>query len=244
MGGQDVWIHALCLCLLVAGRLCSRPQNRVVRSMENARVGRRSLERPGESAERPSSLTRLVASKKDSMKPKPNDSNKTSQTEPAKPRSVQRVVRREDVLATQSSAILLILVNHCGQSLTPDNVDKIHAEIIKEMREGPTAWAFSPTVGISDRQNNEDSNMQTNSTATRGGGSLHPVVRRQKQWWVKERHNPQTGIYHVACGQLSKTAAKKREASSYGYNIMRPFDTEEKYNAHLDYLRETGERVQ
>lgn len=80
------------------------------------------------------------------MKPKSKDSTKTAQTEPAKPRSVQRVVRREDVMATQSSAILMILVNHCGQSLTPDNVDKIHAEIMKEMREGPTAWAFSPNV--------------------------------------------------------------------------------------------------
>lgn len=55
----------------------------------------------------------------------------------------RRRVKREDVMATQSSAILTILVNHCGSLLTPDNVDKIHTEIIEEMREGPTAWAFS-----------------------------------------------------------------------------------------------------
>lgn len=61
-------------------------------------------------------------------------------------RSQQRMVGREDVMATQSSSVLMILVNHCGQSLTPDNVEKIHAEIVKEMLEGPTAWAFSPNT--------------------------------------------------------------------------------------------------
>ena len=82
------------------------------------------------------------------------------------------------------------------------------------------------------------------STEKRTPGSLHPVVRRHRPWWVKERHNPQLGIYHVACGQMSKTAAKKHEDCKYGYNIMRPFGTEKEYTAHLEYLREKGERVQ
>jgi len=43
---------------------------------------------------------------------------------------------------------------------------------------------------------------------------------------------------------MSKTAARKAESSLYGDNIMRPFDTEKEYTAHLEYLREKGERVQ
>lgn len=81
--------------------------------------------------------------------------------------------------------------------------------------------------------------MQTNSTTTRG----RPVVRRQRQWWIKERYNPQLGVYHVACGQLSKTAAKAEERSLYGDNVMHAFDTEEAYNARLAELRKNGERV-
>ena len=66
------------------------------------------------------------------------------------------------------------------------------------------------------------------------------MVRRHRPWWVKERHNPQLGRYYVACGQMSKTAARKHENCKYGYNIMRPFDTEKEYNVYLDYLRESG----
>ena len=86
--------------------------------------------------------------------------------------------------------------------------------------------------------------MQKNSTTTRGGGSLHPVVRRQRQWWIKERDNPQLGTYWVACGQLSKTAARRMEGSLYGMNIMHGYDTEEAYNARLSELRKSRERVQ
>ena len=64
-----------------------------------------------------------------------------------------------------------------------------------------------------------------------------------KRFYIKERHNPQTGIYYVACGQLSKTAAKKLESSLYGYNIILSFDTEEEYNAKIAYLLRMGERV-
>jgi len=86
--------------------------------------------------------------------------------------------------------------------------------------------------------------MKTNSTATRGGGLPNPVVRRQRQWWIKERDNPQLGTYWVACGQLSKTEARRKEGSLYGMNIMHAFDTEEAYNARLDQLRQSGECVQ
>lgn len=63
-------------------------------------------------------------------------------------------------------------------------------------------------------------------------------------FWIKERHNPQTGIYYVACGQLSKTAAKKKESSLYGSNVMLRFETEAEYQAKLAELKKNGESVQ
>ena len=45
---------------------------------------------------------------------------------------------------TQRFTIFNVLCDHCGQVLTADNLDKIMAEIIHEMREGPCSWAFSP----------------------------------------------------------------------------------------------------
>lgn len=32
-----------------------------------------------------------------------------------------------------------------------------------------------------------------------------------KKFYIKERHNPQTGVYYVACGQMSKQQAKSYE---------------------------------
>lgn len=65
-----------------------------------------------------------------------------------------------------------------------------------------------------------------------------------KKYYIKERQNPQLGTYYVACGLLSKTAAKRKESGLYGFNIMHPFETEEAYNARLTELREAGESVQ
>jgi hypothetical protein len=64
-----------------------------------------------------------------------------------------------------------------------------------------------------------------------------------KRYYIKERQSLQTGTYYVACGQLSKTAAKKKESALYGFNIMHGFDTEAEYNAQLEKLRANGERV-
>lgn len=63
-------------------------------------------------------------------------------------------------------------------------------------------------------------------------------------YYIKERHNPQTGIYYVAYGQLSKAAAKRKESSLYGSNVMLRFDTEAEYQAKLAELKKKGERVQ
>lgn len=69
-------------------------------------------------------------------------------------------------------------------------------------------------------------------------------MKRVKPWWIKERDNPQLGTYFVACGQMSKTAAKKHETPLYGFNIMHRFDTEEAYQAELAALKKRKERVQ
>ncbi len=64
-----------------------------------------------------------------------------------------------------------------------------------------------------------------------------------KPYWIKERHNSQLRTYFVACGQLSVTAAKRKEAALYGDNYMLRFDTAKDYAAKLAELRKAGERV-
>jgi hypothetical protein len=59
----------------------------------------------------------------------------------------------------------------------------------------------------------------------------------KKKFWIKERYNPQLGVYYVPCGQLSKAAAKRKEHALYGDNIMLEFDTEDEYNAKVEELR-------
>jgi len=66
---------------------------------------------------------------------------------------------------------------------------------------------------------------------------------KRKYYWIKERDNPQTGIYYVACGNLSLIEAKRSENAIYGYNIMHRFDSEDKYDAELNRLRESGEKI-
>ena len=64
-----------------------------------------------------------------------------------------------------------------------------------------------------------------------------------KSFWIKERQNPQLGTYYTACGQMTKTVAKKCEQSIYGHNQMHRFDTEASYLTKLAELRAAGERV-
>ncbi len=63
-------------------------------------------------------------------------------------------------------------------------------------------------------------------------------------YWIKQRHNPQRGIYYVACGQLSRAEAQAKESTLYGTNVLLRYDTEEAYLAKLAKLRADGERVQ
>lgn len=64
-----------------------------------------------------------------------------------------------------------------------------------------------------------------------------------KKYYIKERHNPQTGTYYVGCGQMFKTEAKRCENPLYGSNVMHGFDTKEAYENRLDELRKQGQSV-
>ena len=44
--------------------------------------------------------------------------------------------------ATREFTIRDIMISHCGESLTPNNVDKIAAEILAAIQSGPASWAF------------------------------------------------------------------------------------------------------
>lgn len=66
----------------------------------------------------------------------------------------------------------------------------------------------------------------------------------KQAFWIKERHNPQLGVYYVACGQMSKMEAKKHETSLYGSNVMHSFATKEEYDTEILALKAAGDRVQ
>jgi hypothetical protein len=65
-----------------------------------------------------------------------------------------------------------------------------------------------------------------------------------KQYYIKERINPQLGTYYVACGQMSKAAARRSENPLYGENIMHSFETESAYLARIQELKRLGEKFQ
>jgi len=62
-----------------------------------------------------------------------------------------------------------------------------------------------------------------------------------KPWWIKQRYNPQLGMYYVPMGQMSVAAAKRQEKALYGSNVMLRFDTEDKYKQAVQkYKEEAG----
>lgn len=64
-------------------------------------------------------------------------------------------------------------------------------------------------------------------------------------WWIKQRRNPQLGVYYVGMGQMSKTAAMKWEKGIlYGSNMMLRFETETEYLKKLKELKSEGKDVQ
>jgi hypothetical protein len=68
---------------------------------------------------------------------------------------------------------------------------------------------------------------------------------KRKYWWIKERHNPQLGIYYVACEQ-DYTVAEALKAGNplYGDNVMHKFLSEKEYRNEVQRLIDKGERVQ
>lgn len=64
--------------------------------------------------------------------------------------------------------------------------------------------------------------------------------RSPKRYYIKERQNPQLGVYYIACGHLPKTEARRKEKSTYGHNVMRSFDTEQEYMSEVERLRKAG----
>ncbi len=61
------------------------------------------------------------------------------------------------------------------------------------------------------------------------------------KYWIKERHNPQYDKpYYVACGKLSEKFSKRQAKSLYGFNVMRSFDSKDKYEAEIQKLKSEG----
>lgn len=65
-----------------------------------------------------------------------------------------------------------------------------------------------------------------------------------KSYFIKERHNPQLGVYYVAEGQMTKKAAKSAEDNCvYGSVNMLEYKTETEYKDAIELLIEKGERI-
>lgn len=62
-------------------------------------------------------------------------------------------------------------------------------------------------------------------------------------YWIKERYNPQLGVYYVAYGQISVRMAKAAEKARYGVNTMHRYGTKEEYIKAINALEDKGERV-
>lgn len=61
-----------------------------------------------------------------------------------------------------------------------------------------------------------------------------------KKFYLKERHNGQTGIYFVQLGQLTKKDATKHEKSLSGFNIVHSYETKEEYENVITELKAEG----
>jgi len=70
-------------------------------------------------------------------------------------------------------------------------------------------------------------------------------MKTANPFWIKQRNAPpQLGTYFVKCGQMSRKDARARTSSLYGSNVMLEFADEASYNAKLNELKASGERIQ
>ena len=65
-----------------------------------------------------------------------------------------------------------------------------------------------------------------------------------KSYWIKERSNPQLGVYYVPMGQLSNVEAMRYQNAIYGSNLMLQYDSELEYKQAIEELKGRGEKVQ
>jgi hypothetical protein len=65
-----------------------------------------------------------------------------------------------------------------------------------------------------------------------------------KKYYIKERHNPQLGIYYVLENQLTKKEAESKEKSLYGTNYMHSYNTFEEYKKAIQELKDQGHKIQ
>lgn len=68
-------------------------------------------------------------------------------------------------------------------------------------------------------------------------------MARNKSYWIKERHNPQLGVYYVPCGQITKKEALSYIRALYGDNIMHEYKTEAEYTAEIQRLKDANKNV-
>ena len=52
------------------------------------------------------------------------------------------VMRKSERESTQEFTVRNVLVDYCGQKLTGDTIERIVQKLTKEMKDGPTSWAF------------------------------------------------------------------------------------------------------
>ena len=62
-------------------------------------------------------------------------------------------------------------------------------------------------------------------------------------YWIKERHNPQLGVYYVLCGQMPVKEAEAFESPLYGNNVMHRYRTEKEYNEAIESLEKAGAKI-
>lgn len=63
-------------------------------------------------------------------------------------------------------------------------------------------------------------------------------------YWIKERNNPQLGVYYVAYGRMKVSEARSLSGPGYGSNTMHRFNSEEEYLYKLKELQAADESVQ
>lgn len=61
--------------------------------------------------------------------------------------------------------------------------------------------------------------------------------------WIKERDNPQTGIYFIPKGQLTVKEAESMENTLYGFNTMHRYKTEKEYLEAIEVLKSRGCKI-